>query len=156
MGHWAFRAPARPPLPPVRNVGWVRASPPAYAPHFRKDPLPGVTAKSVLYQFAKGDETIPNPFETATLRAGDLADRVTFYRHDLAHAEDPTITSNSHGIGAQILNPNPLVRAIAGGYQEQRATFFESDGTEIIHPEPARFFEVPIQGPLPEEFSWIP
>jgi len=23
-GHWAFRAPVRPPLPPVRNAGWVR------------------------------------------------------------------------------------------------------------------------------------
>ena len=28
--------------------------------------------------------------------------------------------------------------------------------TTIIHPEPPRFFEVPIQGPLPEEFNFIP
>jgi hypothetical protein len=34
--------------------------------------------------------------------------------------------------------------------------FFASDGTEIIHPEPARFFETPVRGPLPEDFNWIP
>jgi hypothetical protein len=142
----------------IDHAEWVQqaASPPAYAPHFRKDPLPGVMAKSLLYQFPKGDETIPNPFETATLRAGDLADRATFYRHDLAYAEDPTITKNPHGIIGQIVNPNPLVRAIASGYQTQIATFFASDGTEIIHPEPAGLFEVPINEPLPEDFSWIP
>ena len=26
----------------------------------------------------------------------------------------------------------------------------------MIHPEPARFFEVPIQGPLPEGLKFIP
>lgn len=25
-----------------------------------------------------------------------------------------------------------------------------------MHPEPARFFEVPIQGPLPEELNYVP
>jgi hypothetical protein len=39
--------------------------------------------------------------------------------------------------------------------QEQIATFFATDGAEIIHPEPARFFEVPIQEPLPEDLSYI-
>lgn len=29
-------------------------------------------------------------------------------------------------------------------------------GQTIIHPEPARFFKVPIQGPLPEELNFIP
>jgi hypothetical protein len=33
----------------------------AYAPHLRKDPLPGVPAKSVVIVVAKGDETVPNP-----------------------------------------------------------------------------------------------
>jgi hypothetical protein len=47
-------------------------------------------------------------------------------------------------------------RDIALGAQEQIATFFATDGTEIIHPEPARFFEVPIQGPLPEDLNFIP
>ncbi len=46
-------------------------------------------------------------------------------------------------------------RDIAPGAQAQVAIFFASDGETIIHPEPARFFEVPIQGPLPEELNYI-
>jgi hypothetical protein len=109
----------------------------------------------VIYQFNKGDQGAPNPNTTAVLRAGDLADRTTFYRHDLAHADDPTIPNNPHPFLISPTSANPLVAAIALGYQEQIATFFESDGTEIIHPEPAQYFEVPIQGPLPEDLNFI-
>ncbi len=34
--------------------------------------------------------------------------------------------------------------------------YFASDGTVVIHPEPARFFEVPIMLPLPEDLNFIP
>ena len=47
-------------------------------------------------------------------------------------------------------------RDISLGAQAQIARFFDSDGETIIHPEPARFFEVPIQGPLPEALNYIP
>ena len=47
-------------------------------------------------------------------------------------------------------------RDIALGAQSQIAMFFTSDGETIVHPEPARFFEVPIQGPLPEDVNYIP
>jgi hypothetical protein len=46
--------------------------------------------------------------------------------------------------------------AIALGAQEQIATFFASDGMDIIQPKPAKYFEVPIQGPLPEDLNFIP
>ena len=49
-----------------------------------------------------------------------------------------------------------VARDIALGAQAQIATFFASDGETIIHPEPARFFEVPIQGRLPEQLNYIP
>src|SRR5262249_19795853 len=77
----------------LENREWAQMSgePLAYAPHLRKDPLAGVPAKSVIVQFTKGDRNIPNPTTTALLRAGDLADRATFYRHDLAVAESPTL-----------------------------------------------------------------
>src|SRR5262249_2767924 len=69
-------------------------NPVAYAPHLRKAPLSGVPAKSVLFLFAKGDQSVPNPSNTAILRAGDLADRATFFRFDLAFAENPTLPRN--------------------------------------------------------------
>jgi hypothetical protein len=141
----------------IDRLRWVQqaASPPAYAPHLRRSPLPGVPAKSVLIQFPKGDQTIPNPWETATLRAGHLADRATFYRHDLAFAEDLAMPTDPHNFVQMVTHANANVRLVARGYQNQFATFFESDGKTIIHPEPARFFEVAIQGPLPEGLNFI-
>ena len=70
---------------------WVMqsASPVAYAPYLRGSPLRGVRPKRVIIQFAKGDQTMPNPATTAMVRAGGLSDRTTFYRHDLAFAENP-------------------------------------------------------------------
>jgi hypothetical protein len=125
----------------------------AYAPHIRKSPLAGVAAKSVIYQFAKGDQIVPNPATTALLRAGDLADRATFYRHDLAFAENPHLPTIPHGFLGRIDIPG--FREIARGAQEQIATFFATDGAVVIHPEPERFFEVPISLPLPEDLNYI-
>src|SRR5262249_7306839 len=82
---------------------WVSqtANPVAYAPHLRKDPLPGVPVRPVLFQFAIGDETAPNPTNAAILRAGDLADRATIFRSDLAFAHDPATPHNPHARRAQ-------------------------------------------------------
>lgn len=137
------------------NREWVvqPGEPVAYAPHLRRSPLPGVPAKPVIIQFAKGDQTIPNPAAVAMLRAGDLADRATFYRHDLAFAENPALPKDPHTF---MRAPNQF-REIALGAQEQIAIFFASDGTTVIHPEPSRFFEVPISSPLPEaDLNYIP
>jgi hypothetical protein len=144
----------------LENREWVAMSgdPLAYAPHIRRQPLPGVPAKSVIYQFAKGDYNVPNPSTTALLRAGDLADRATYYRHDLAHAEEPRMGGNPHGFLSFIANPAgvlPLEREISLGAQSQIAAFFASDGKEVVHPEPARFFEVGLKE-LPEDLNYIP
>jgi hypothetical protein len=40
--------------------------------------------------------------------------------------------------------------------QTQFAVFLASEGTEIIHPEPKRFFEAPVVLPLPDAFGFIP
>jgi hypothetical protein len=139
----------------IDHTEWVSQSgdPVAYAPHVRKSPLAGIAAKSVIYQFAKGDQIVPNPATTAILRAGDLANRATFYRHDLAFAENPQLPTIPHGFLTRLDIPG--FRAIARGAQEQIATFFETDGQVVIQPEPARFFETPIQGPLPEDLNFI-
>jgi hypothetical protein len=139
----------------IENIEWVSqsGSPVAYAPHLRKDPLAGVPPKSVIFQFAKSDSIIPNPTTTAILRAGDLADRATYYRHDLAYADN---RSRTFAHGFMLLIDDANFKSIALGAQEQIATFFASDGTDIIHPEPAQYFEVPIHGPLPEDLNYIP
>jgi Alpha/beta hydrolase family len=131
----------------------------AYAPHLRREPLPGVPARSVLLQFAKGDQTSPNPAMTAFLRASGLANNTTFYRYDLAVREDSSIPKGPtypHGFLNNPTSPIPLVAAVSRGAQQQMATFFASKGQEIVTPEPARLFEVPIARPLPEVLSFIP
>jgi len=139
------------------NVDWVAASGDgaSYVPHIRKEPLPGTLPKSVLFMIQKGDQSAPNPRSTQLARAGDFADVTTFYRNDLAFAEDPTVNKNPHAM--QLRWPmSGLSGPIGRGSVEQTAIFLGSGGQTIVHPEPARFFEVPIVLPLPEDFSYIP
>jgi hypothetical protein len=140
----------------VENMVWVgqQGSSVAYAPHLRRDLLVGVPAKSVIYQFGKGDQVCPNPDATAILRAGDLGDRTTFYRHDVAFAENPSLPKNPHGfmVRTDILAFRPISLPV----QERIAVFFATDGETITQLEPSRYFEVPIVLPLPEALNFIP
>ena len=125
-----------------------------YAPYLRKSPLPGLAAKSVIIQLASGDQRATNLGTTALLRAGELQDRATFIRNDLAYAENHAVPKDPHLLIRNITLPS--VALISRGIQEQIAVFFASDGALVIHPEPSRFFEVPIAEPLPEVFNFIP
>jgi hypothetical protein len=136
---------------------WVQqaGNPVSYAAHIRKQPLPGNPAKPVLVQFAKGDQTVPNPTSSALIRAGDLLDRTVYYRHDLAFAAFPTLPKNPHTFLTNL--GNAAAAPIAVGAQQQIATFFVSRGTLVIDPDAAGpLFEVPIAGPLPETLNFIP
>ena len=128
-----------------------------WAKHLRAQPLPGSYPKPILVQFAKGDQNAVNPGTTAIIREGDLADRATFYRNDLAIAANPgiAIPKNPHLFAGQPTSPIAIVREIALGAQEQMAVFFASAGSTIIHPAPLQFFEAPIAGPLPETLDFI-
>lgn len=141
----------------LENTEWVSQSgnPVAYAVHLKKKPLSGVPAKLVIFQFARGDQTVPNPTTTAILRAGDLAGNATFFRNDLAFGANPTVPKNPHTFLTNLAVVSVAPFAIAG--QRQIATFFASDGTVVIDPdENAPFFEVPITLPLPEDLGFIP
>jgi hypothetical protein len=131
-------------------------TPAVWARHLREEPLPGLYPKSVLYLFATGDQQAVNPGTTVLLRAGNLVDRAVYYRHDLAYDPlDPSMPKNPHTFAGSPLSPSMLYRSISRGAQDQIGAFLASDGTMIIHPEPAYFFEVPIASPLPEELNFI-
>src|SRR3989442_5160066 len=140
------------------NTEWVSQSgnPVAYAPHLRKSPLHDIDPPPVIIQFAKGDQTVPNPTASAIFRAGDLTDRSTFFRNDLVRAAIPAAPANPHTFLTNIALPSVAALAILG--QQQIAIFFESDGTVIVDPDgggpTGRFFEVPIGGPLPEVLNF--
>lgn len=130
-------------------------NPVAYAPYLRKSPLKGNPVKSVIYQIAKGDQTVPNPTNTAILRAGDLQDRTTYFRNDLAFAINPAVPRNPHTFLTNI--GSPATAGIALMAQAQIAIFFASDGALTIDPDGGNpLFETPINPPLPEELNFIP
>jgi hypothetical protein len=140
----------------IDNTEWVSQSgdPVAYAPHLRKSPLRRTDPPPVIIQFAKGDQTVPNPTASAIFRAGDLTDRSTYFRNDLVRAAIPTAPANPHTFLTNIGVAS--VAALAVAAQQQIAVFFESDGTVVIDPDTATglFFEVPIAGPLPEVLNF--
>ncbi len=144
---------------------WVQqaGNPVSYAPLIRKQPLPGSAPKPVIVQFAKGDVTVPNPTSSALVRAGALQDRTTYFRNDLAYANNPQSNANPGGVPK---NPHTFLTNIGAAgtvpyavmAQSQIAAFFASNGALTIDPDGAAgpFFEVPIVLPLPEGLNFIP
>jgi len=103
------------------------ANPVAFAPYLKLAPLPGVPVKAVLYQWAVGDRTVPNPTTAALLRAGLLQPVSSLYRHDPAAVSERF--KNPHGFLAWTAFPE--VHAIGRGAQEQVARFLVSGGRQI-------------------------
>jgi hypothetical protein len=143
---------------------WLGQSgdPVPWAAFIRKSPLPGEAAKRVIIQFARGDKTVPNPTATALIRSGDLADRATFFRNDIANLVGLGF-SNPHTFLTNLSTTNP----VAVEAQLQLAVFLSSDGTLTLDPDsfgPAlgvpptvpSLFETPIAGPLPEDLGFTP
>jgi hypothetical protein len=127
----------------------------AYAPLIRKRPLAGHAAKPIIFQMAKGDKTMPNPTNSEIVRAGDFADRVTYFRNDLAFAANPALPKDPHGFLTNIGSPANRPFAIAA--QRQIAEFLASGGTRTIDPDgTAGIFETPLVGPPPEGLNYIP
>jgi hypothetical protein len=126
---------------------WIR--------HLQSKPLTGMLRKPVLVIFGRGDQNAVNPGSSALLRTGELLWNNIHYRHDLAYAEDPTIPKNPHEVCVSPNSGNATFRAVSRGLQDSIGIFFVSDGQLIARPEPARFFEVPIAGSLPENLNYI-
>jgi len=112
---------------------------------------PLITAP-VIIQFARGDQTVPNPTATRIIRAGNLASRTTLFRNDLAHATFNT-SKNPHTFLTNLGPPGTLFALEA---QAQIATFFATDGAVTIDPDGAApYFETPTSM-LPEDLAYIP
>jgi hypothetical protein len=135
----------------IDRTEWAQqaGNPAAYAPHLKAP---------VIFQFARGDQTVPNPTTSAILRACGCADRATLYRHDLAFAvsppPNPALPTNPHGFITNVGNSSAAPFAFAA--QQQIATFFTSDGATTVDPDGAApFFETPTSI-VPEDLAFIP
>ena len=115
-------------------------------------------AKKVILQYARTDQTVPNPTTSAIIRAGALQDRTTVFRNDLAFAADPTFPKNPHTFLTRVpgLAP-PGAAAVALAAQEQIALFLSSGGGTVIDPDGAGpLFETPLSVPPWEDLAYIP
>jgi len=131
----------------IDDTEWAQqaANPAAYAPFVNHD--------KTIIQFARGDQTVPNPTTSAILRAGGLADRATLYRNDLAFAANPAISKNPHTFLTNLAGAGAPFALAA---QQQIATFFASDGATTIDPDGAGpIFETPTSM-VPEDLAYIP
>jgi hypothetical protein len=139
----------------VDRMAWAAQSTnaAATAPLLRRTPLPGVPARPFLVQAARSDPASTNPPFSAIVRAGDFADRVAFYRHDLNFGNDG-VPQNSHLFMTAVGAP-PAYSRVARGALEQIATFFESDGKTVLPPAPAELWEMPIRK-LPDDVWLMP
>jgi hypothetical protein len=127
------------------NAEWAQqaGNPEGWAPHI---------SMPVIFQFARGDQTVPNPTATRVIRAGNLASRTTLFRNDLAHTDFGT-SKNPHTFLTNITGAGALFALEA---QNQIATFFASDGVTTIDPDGAQpYFETP-SSLLPEDLAFTP
>jgi hypothetical protein len=150
------------------RMEWLQASadPLSYAPHLWSSTLPGVPMKKVLWQFAKGDRSVPNPASTALIRAANMRESTQYYRHDLAREVVKDLPANPHPFlaGFLDLDAGGLQISLAGwsianAAQSQIAGFFDSDGAQIPNANGTvrllfgkNLFEAP--DVLTEQFNW--
>ena len=124
----------------IQQVGaranWIDrlGSPETFAPLL----LPN--GKRVIYQFAFGDQTVPNPTSATLVRAGGLQSVTSLYRHDKDPAAPPNC--NPHGF---LLDPR-ISGSARSQAQLQIATFFQSNGATVLNPGPSTW-EVPVTNP---------
>lgn len=127
----------------------------AYAPRLR--------GKRILFQFAKGDEEVPNPSNSALIRAAGGQASSRYYRFDLAkQTQASQLPIQPHRF---LANPEvfstPAQASVALAAQQQVAEFLASDGQTI--PDANQFllppfspnmgiFETP--SVLPEELNF--
>ena len=147
---------------------WFMAlgDPAPYAQHLRASTTPGVPAKGILFQYAKGDRAVPNPAETALVRAADRRETTSIYRHDLALKLFPKLNPVGHFYSVldmslvPTLNTDPLPQyVIAMLSQEQAAGLLASGGTVVPDVSPwskiwfgVNLFEAPPET-LPEDVN---
>ena len=101
----------------------------AFAPHLRSSTLPGVPIKSVLWQEAKGDKTVPNPASSNLIRSANMRESSVYFLNDLARTVAPDLTTNPHSFLLNLTTVAGLPIALAA--QAQIAGFLATDGNVI-------------------------
>jgi dienelactone hydrolase len=143
----------------IDRVEWIESpsSAAVIAPHLKLALLPGTTAKRVLFQIAWGDRTVPNPANSALIRAAGLREQTSLYRADRARAAVPAMPENPHTFLIPFGPPQAAAVSLAA---LQQALLFLGSGREnvpdvndLVRPIfGADLFETPAE--LPERLNF--
>jgi hypothetical protein len=116
----------------LERLHWIEApgAPQNFATHLAPATLAGVPIKRILFQMALGDRTVPNPTNTALVRAANMGANTALYRHDLARAAAADLPADPHGFYLAGIGP-PQALAIGLAAQQQAALFLLS-GTDAV------------------------
>lgn len=150
----------------------------AYASRLNPGPLggliPGLLGKGTIIQFALGDLEVPNPANSALIRAASLQSSSWYYRFDTAAGKHPELLGIMQpGVPYPIMPhrflSNPTIfdadkaaeHSVAMAAQQQVAAFFFAGG--LLNPNPNLFlqgvfagttlFEIPAA--LPERLNFL-
>lgn len=107
------------------------AAPASFAPFLKQATLYGNPIKRVLFQYALGDQFVPNPANGQLIRAAYEYDLVSLYRHDLARSAAPTLPENPHAYMAAFAQLDPPSLLIALATLTQASEFLASGKREV-------------------------
>ena len=151
----------------------ILGDPLGYAQHLNAAPLNGVPPKSVLFQFGYGDLEVPNPTESAVIRAAGTQNPGWFFHFEEAAGADPNllgigVTTDGFPILPHRILSNettfefPSETSIAVAEQQQVASYFAGDGR--TNPDPNAFLTGIFSGntglfqdpsPLPNQVNFL-
>ena len=160
----------------LETADWLSmdGDPLAFAFNLQNQILPGIIGKSTLIQFAYGDLEVPNPTNSALIRAAGLQSSSWYFRFDLAARRQPSLLGVTLGGSPFPILPhaylsNPTIfdsdkapeTSIALATQQQAALYLAIGGIYI--PDPNLFLTGPFAGQtlfqipatLPEQLNFI-
>jgi hypothetical protein len=108
----------------MERIEWLEApgSPANFAPHFFSATLTGVPLKRALFQFAIADQFVVNPSETMFVRAANMREQTSIYRHDWMKQIIPDIKDDPHDYLSWLVE-QPKGSGVALAAFTQAATF---------------------------------
>lgn len=123
---------------------WIQmiGDPLAFAAHLKNSPLPGVAPKPVLFLFSEGDLEVPNPTNSALIRAGGIQNTSWYLQFDHVIGKTGSNVANYGGSNDPHTSFSyPTIYAFGGDQlaialaeQQQAARFLASNGTQ--NPDP--------------------
>jgi hypothetical protein len=102
------------------------AAPAAFGPFLKQATLYGNGIKRVMFQYALGDQTVPNAANGQLIRGAFEYDLVSVYRHDYAREVLQSLPANPHVYLAAFAELRPETLMIGGTALYQAAQFLES------------------------------